>query len=114
MSSEMKRNKSKKGGKFWPFTNTAPVVPAPAPVQTEPEKPVSILENLNQVAPEPVEPASAPAQSASLFGEAPVPEPRKKWLGIFGGKSAKKRSDKKKNNKTKKTKGGKKSRKSRK
>jgi hypothetical protein len=110
MSSEMKRNKSKKGGKFWPFTNTAPVVPA----QTEPEKPVSILGNLTQAAPEPVAPASAPAQSASLFGEAPVPEPRKKWLGIFGGKSAKKRSDKKKNNKTKKTKGGKKSRKSRK
>ena len=112
MSSEMKRNKSKKGGKIWPFTNTAPVVPA----QTEPEKPVSILGNLTQAAPEPVAPASAPAQSASLFGEAQAQaqEPTKKWFGFLGGKSAKKRSDKKKNNKTKKTKGGKKSRKSRK
>jgi hypothetical protein len=60
------------------------------------------------------EPVAPEQQQTSLFGQAPVPEPRKKWLGIFGGKSAKKRSDKKKNNKTKKTKGGKKSRKSRK
>ena len=88
----MKRNKSKTGGNFWPYT--APVVPA----QAEPEKPVSILGNLTQA-------ASAPAQAQ---------EPRKKLFGIFGGKSAKKRSDKKKNNKTKKNKCGKKSLKSRK